>query len=143
MVYYNIIYFRDFEQVLKWLKSKRRFIETVIGQLTERFNIEKVRARKMWYFTNRIARKILAHTICVLINKQRGNPPLQFELLLKPEMVGIAPSRQGIFCSHTEIPRLASNLIFYPPNPAFCSALKYNSLIIKGFYNFYPQKSLK
>jgi hypothetical protein len=76
------------ERFVKWLKSKRRLIETVIGQLTERFNIEKVRARKMWYFTNRIARKILAHTICVLINKQHGNPPLQFELLLKPEMVG-------------------------------------------------------
>jgi IS5 family transposase len=67
---------------IKWLKSTRRLVETVIGQLTERFNIEKVRARKLWYFTNRIARKILAHTISVLVNKLKGNPPLQFELLL-------------------------------------------------------------
>jgi IS5 family transposase len=69
---------------LKWLVSTRRLVETVIGQLTERFNIEKVRARKRWYLTNRIARKILAHTICVCINKKMGNPPLQFDLLVKP-----------------------------------------------------------
>ena len=72
------------EKYVNWLKSKRRLVETVIGQLTERFNLEKVRARKMWYLTNRIARKILAHTICVFINKQYGNPPLQFELLVQP-----------------------------------------------------------
>lgn len=69
---------------LKWLVSTRRLVETVIGQLTDRFNIEKVRARKLWYFTNRIARKVLAHTISVCINKKMGNPPLQFDLLVKP-----------------------------------------------------------
>ena len=69
---------------LKWLVSTRRLIETVIGQLTERFKIEKVRARKLWYLTNRIARKVLAHTICICINKKMGNPPLQFDLLVKP-----------------------------------------------------------
>jgi Transposase DDE domain len=72
------------EQFVKWLKSTRRLVETVIGQLTERFHIEKVRARKVWYLTNRIARKVLAHTICVFVNKQNGNPPLQFELLIQP-----------------------------------------------------------
>lgn len=70
------------EKFIKWLKSTRRLVETVIGQLTERFNIEKVRARKLWYFTNRITRKILAHTIAVALNKQNGNQPLQFELLI-------------------------------------------------------------
>lgn len=71
------------ENFIKWLTSTRRLVETVIGQLTERFQIEKVRARKIWYLTNRIARKALAHTVCVCINKKIGNPPLQFELLLK------------------------------------------------------------
>lgn len=70
------------EKFLSWLKSTRRLVETVIGQLTDRFNIEKVRARKLWYFTHRIARKILAHTVAVCINKKNGNPPLQFELLM-------------------------------------------------------------
>jgi hypothetical protein len=70
------------ELFVKWLKSTRRLVETVIGQLAERFHIEKVRARKLWYLTNRVARKILAHTICVFMNKQLGNPPLQFDLLV-------------------------------------------------------------
>jgi len=48
---------------IKWLVSTRRLVETVIGQLTERFHIERVRARKLWYFTNRIGRKILSHTL--------------------------------------------------------------------------------
>lgn len=72
------------EKFVSWLKSTRRLVETVIAQLTERFNIERVRARKRWYLTNRIARKVLAHTVAVFINKQKGNSPLQFELLLKP-----------------------------------------------------------
>lgn len=72
------------EGFVKWLVSTRRLVETVIGQLTERFNIEKVRARKTWYLTNRITRKILSHTVCLFINKTHGNPPLQFELLIKP-----------------------------------------------------------
>jgi hypothetical protein len=60
----------------------------VIGQLTDRFIIEKVRARQLWYLTNRIARKVLAHTICVCINKKKmGNPPLQFDLLVKPSEI--------------------------------------------------------
>ncbi len=71
------------KRFVKWLKSTRRLVETVIGQLTERFHIETVRARKVWYLTNRIARKVLAHTIGVFINQQNGNPPLQFELLVK------------------------------------------------------------
>lgn len=70
------------EKFIHWLKSTRRLVETVIGQLTERFNIEKVRARKIWYLTNRIARKVLAHTVAIYINKKKGNPPLQFELLM-------------------------------------------------------------
>lgn len=68
---------------IKWLVSTRRLVETVIGQMTDRFQIEKVRARKLWYLTNRIARKMLSHTICVCINKKMGNPPLQFEFLVK------------------------------------------------------------
>lgn len=67
---------------IQWLVSTRRLVETVIGQLTERFHIEKIRARKLWYLTNRIARKVLAHTVAIFINKQLGNPPLQFESLL-------------------------------------------------------------
>lgn len=65
-----------------WLISTRRLVETVIGQLSERFHIQKVRARDTWHFTNRVARKILSHTLAVFINKMGGNKPLQFENLV-------------------------------------------------------------
>ena len=65
----------------RWITSARRPVETVIGQLAERFRIEKIRARDIWHLTNRIARKILVHTVGIVINKLAGNPPLQFEKL--------------------------------------------------------------
>lgn len=65
----------------RWLTSTRRLVETVIGQLSQQFHIEKIRARDLWHLTNRIGRKILAHTVGMLVNKLLGNPPLQFELL--------------------------------------------------------------
>lgn len=62
-----------------WLISTRRLVETVIGQLTDRFNIEKNKARDLWHFTNRIARKVLSHTISLFINKILESQPLQFD----------------------------------------------------------------
>ena len=67
---------------LQWMKGTRRLIETVIGQLSERFHIEKVRARDLWHQTSRFWRKLLAHTICIKINVTMGNEPLQFERLV-------------------------------------------------------------
>lgn len=71
------------KSVVNRLMKARRKIETVIGQLSDRFNIQKIRARDMWHLSHRLYRKILAHNLCFLINKQLGNPPLQFELLIK------------------------------------------------------------
>ncbi len=65
----------------RWIISTRRLVETVIAQLAGQFNIEKIRARDLWHLTNRIVRKILAHTAGVMVNKIMGNPPLQFECL--------------------------------------------------------------
>jgi len=66
-------------KMVRTQSNKRRLIETVIGQLTERFRIEKVRARDLWHLTVRIGRKLLAHTINCFINQKYGNPILQFE----------------------------------------------------------------
>lgn len=63
------------------LKRLRRLIETVIGQLVERFSIEKVWARDPWHLTSRINRKLLAHTVCRWLNRLSSNP-LQFEQLV-------------------------------------------------------------
>ena len=48
---------------LNWMMRTRRLVETVIGQLTERFHIEKVRARDLWHQGSRFWRKLLAHIL--------------------------------------------------------------------------------
>lgn len=66
---------------VKLLKQIRRLIETVIGQLVERFSIEKVWARDMWHLTSRLNRKLLAHTVCRWLNRH-STEPLKFEQLV-------------------------------------------------------------
>jgi hypothetical protein len=70
-------------EFLKWMMSTRRLIETVIGQLSDRFHIEKVRAKDFWHQASRFWRKLLAHTVCVRINLLLGNEPLQLENLVR------------------------------------------------------------
>lgn len=67
---------------VRWIVSTRRLVETVIGQLSERFKIEKVRARDKWHQSSRFWRKLLAHTVCVRLSIDMGNEPLQFEHLI-------------------------------------------------------------
>ncbi|RKM35971.1 hypothetical protein [Moraxella catarrhalis] len=61
--------------VINRLKNAHSDIETVIGQLSGRFNMQKLRARDLWYLSHRFMRKILAYNFCFVINKQLGNPP--------------------------------------------------------------------
>lgn len=70
------------KKFLKWMLGTRRLIETVIGQLAERFRIEKVWARDLWHQVSRFWRKILAHTVSVKVNLNLGNNPLQFEHIM-------------------------------------------------------------
>ena len=63
---------------VKLLQRMRRLIETVIGQLVERFSIEKVWARDRWHVTSRLNRKLLAHTLCRWLNRHSAQP-LQFD----------------------------------------------------------------
>ena len=66
------------------LISRARYrIDTVFGQLTDRFNIKKVWAKDLWHLCNRLIRKILSHTLAFMLNQKLGNPPLQFNLLLE------------------------------------------------------------
>jgi hypothetical protein len=68
---------------LQWMMSTRRLVETVIGQLSERFHIEKIRARDLWHQMSRFWRKLLAHTVCVKLTLDLGHEPLQFERLMQ------------------------------------------------------------
>lgn len=58
------------------LTHMRYRIETVIGQLVERFHIKKVWARDPWHLTSRWMRKLLSHSIAVLFCCQAQLPPL-------------------------------------------------------------------
>lgn len=67
---------------VRLLQRVRRLIETVIGQLSERFNLEKVWSRDVWHLTSRLNRKLLAHTVCVWLNRLYALEPLQFDNLV-------------------------------------------------------------
>ena len=67
---------------IRQLASARRLVETVIGQLAEPFHFEKIRARDVWHLTSHIARKVLAYTLGIFMNRPVGRPDLQFEGLI-------------------------------------------------------------
>jgi hypothetical protein len=56
----------------KRMNAKRRLIETVIGQLAGQFTIKKCWARDLWHLSNRIARKLLSHTLGIFANFKQG-----------------------------------------------------------------------
>jgi hypothetical protein len=67
----------------RWLIHKRRRVETVISQLTERFGHQRVRAQDAWHLCSRWLRTILSHTIAVLLCQQAGiDSPIRFADLL-------------------------------------------------------------
>jgi hypothetical protein len=66
----------------KLITKLRQIIEPVIGQLATRFNAQRTWARDLWHLCARLTRKILAHTVAVLISLTQGHAPLQLDLLL-------------------------------------------------------------
>ena len=57
-------------------------IETVFGQLCERLSVKRVWARDLWHLSSRLLRKVLAHTVMVVLNREQGNEPLRLGELL-------------------------------------------------------------
>ena len=64
------------------LTRLRQTIEPLIGQLATRFNAERTWARDVWHLTSRLARKLLSHSVALLLNGRAGNPPLQLDRLI-------------------------------------------------------------
>jgi hypothetical protein len=64
------------------LTQMRYRIETVIGQLVDRFHIKKVWARDVWHLTSRWMRKLLSHTMAVLFCTLTELPPLHLSRLV-------------------------------------------------------------
>ncbi len=58
------------------LSRVRYRIDTVFGQLVERCAAKRVWARDSWHLCGRLLRKVLMHTVTVLLNVEHGNPPL-------------------------------------------------------------------
>jgi len=65
-----------------FLSRLRYRIDTVFSQLTERYSVKKVWARDLWHLASRLLRKVLSHTVAILLNHRLGNPPLQLSKLL-------------------------------------------------------------
>jgi hypothetical protein len=65
-----------------WLVQARRRIETVLGQLTERFHAKRTRARDEWHLMARWLRKLASHTLAVLLCQRADLDPLSFAQLL-------------------------------------------------------------
>jgi hypothetical protein len=66
------------EQLPDYLKRAynkvRQIVETVNGQLSEQFNIEKNHAHTFWGLCTRLYTKLAAHTLCIYLNRILGNP---------------------------------------------------------------------
>ena len=65
-----------------WLIQKRRRIETVLAQLVERYSSKRTWARDLWHLSSRWLRKILSHTVAVLLCQQHGLGSLSFQKLV-------------------------------------------------------------
>ena len=69
----------------KFHNSIRQNIETVNGQLSEQFKIEKNHAHTFWGLCTRLYTKLTAHTLCIYINRLLGKPDfLQIKALAFP-----------------------------------------------------------
>jgi len=65
------------------LLSRFRYrIDTLFGQLVDRYQVKRVWARDMWHLSNRLLRKVLSHTLAFMLNQAQGNPPLQIAKLV-------------------------------------------------------------
>ncbi len=65
------------------LMSRLRYrIDTIFGQLCQRFSVREVWAKDDWHLWGRLLRAFLSHTLMIHINREAGNEPLQLERLV-------------------------------------------------------------
>jgi hypothetical protein len=56
----------------RWLVQTRRRIETVLSQSTERYHAKRIWVRDVWHLTARWLRKLVSHTMALLLCQRRG-----------------------------------------------------------------------
>jgi hypothetical protein len=64
------------------LAGVRYRIESVNGQLAERYGAKRTWARDLWHLCHRLVRKVLSHTALVCVTVRHGISPLSFDRLL-------------------------------------------------------------
>ena len=57
------------KQTKRWINKTRQIVETVNGQLSEQFHIQKNHAHSFWGVCTRLYAKITAHTLCIYLNQ--------------------------------------------------------------------------
>jgi len=73
--------------IKKLINQVRQLIETINGQLTDQFNVEKNRAHSFYGLCARLYTKLTAHTLSVYLNRLVGNPNvLQIKSLAFPNI---------------------------------------------------------
>jgi hypothetical protein len=63
------------------LAAVRYRIETVNGQLAERYQVKRTWARDVWHLCHRLIRKLLSHTVMIWMTVTQGWSPLTFDRL--------------------------------------------------------------
>jgi hypothetical protein len=63
------------------LSAVRDRVETVNSRLAERYNVKRTWARDLWHLCHRLIRKILSHTVAILLTVRAGHSPLQFDAM--------------------------------------------------------------
>lgn len=72
-------------EIQRLFNAVRQTIETVNGQLSEQFGIEKNHAHTFWGLVTRLYTKLTAHTLCIYINRMLAKPEwLQIKALAFP-----------------------------------------------------------
>jgi hypothetical protein len=68
--------------LLKLCAGLHKGVETMGSHLTGRFAVARIRVHYLWRYQRRLIRKILVHTVGVLVNLQFGRPPLDLDGLV-------------------------------------------------------------
>ena len=66
----------------KFSRPRSQTRSTVFGQLVGRCAVKRVWAHDLWHLSSHLLRKVLLHTLAVLLNGELGNPPLQLAQLV-------------------------------------------------------------
>ncbi len=57
------------KETKRWINKIRQMVETVNGQLSEQFHIEKNHAHSFWGLCTQLYSKLTAHTLCIYLNQ--------------------------------------------------------------------------